>query len=89
MVQQGYSGPVRLNAAVFTRLRTDAGMSVAEIARRANVNRRTLFRYLGGEREQVQPEIVVRLLRVLPFPVMFEPIEVDGELHDNRRGVAV
>lgn len=84
MVHMGYLGPVRLNAERFHRARVAAGLSVIEVARRAKMSDRTIFRHLNGQTAQARPEFVWRLLHVLPSPDMFEPVEID----DTKRKVS-
>lgn len=72
MVRPELAGPVRLIPDEFHRRREGTGWSVAETARRAGIDRTTLFRNLNGSTKYASPVVVAGLLRVLPYPSMFE-----------------
>lgn len=54
-------------------------MSVSEIARRANISRSALNRNLYGPVRYASPVFMSRLLAVLPYPSMFEAVDVETE----------
>lgn len=66
--------PMRLNLGRFAHYRTDAGLSLAGVAREAGVNRSSLYRAMYRENRTCSHQFMVRLMTVFPFVDLFEPV---------------
>ena len=68
-------GPVRLNAAEFTRRRLDAGWSIQAVAARTGIPKTTLFRHIQNERVHASPVVVAKLSALFPGRSLWTPVD--------------